>query len=294
MIRSMTGFGTAALEEESLRASVSVRALNHRFLDLTLHLPTRLQALEADARERVKAAVGRGRIEVSLQAALPHAGTDAVVASRPLVASLVRTLRDMQNEFGLDGGVSVADLVRFPGALERVEGPAPLDDGIRQALAGLLDRALEALERARRAEGERLRSELERALVAIEAASARLEARWAATREPRTLALLERTRALVAELGLEDARLYQEAVRAVERHDVSEELQRLRSHVAAARDLIGGDGSPAGKQLDFLAQELMREANTVGSKAQDAEAIREVVGLKAEIERFREQVQNVE
>jgi len=294
MIRSMTGFGTAALEEESLRASVSVRALNHRFLNLTLHLPTRLQALEADARERVKAAVGRGRIEVSLQAALPHAGTDAVVASRPLVASLVRTLRDMQNEFGLDGGVSVADLVRFPGALERVEGPAPLDDGIRQALAGLLDRALEALERARRAEGERLRSELERALVAIEAASARLEARWAATREPRTLALLERTRALVAELGLEDARLYQEAVRAVERHDVSEELQRLRSHVAAARDLIGGDGSPAGKQLDFLAQELMREANTVGSKAQDAEAIREVVGLKAEIERFREQVQNVE
>ena len=235
MIRSMTGFGTAALEEESLRASVSVRALNHRFLDLTLHLPTRLQALEADARGRVKAAVGRGRIEVSLQAALPHAGTDAVVASRPLVASLVRTLRDMQNEFGLDGGVSVADLVRFPGALERVEGPAPLDDGIRQALAGLLDRALEALERARRAEGERLRSELERALVAIEAASARLEARWAATREPRTLALLERTRALVAELGLEDARLYQEAVRAVERHDVSEELQRLRSHVAAAR-----------------------------------------------------------
>ena len=294
MIRSMTGFGSAALEEVSLRASVSVRALNHRFLDLTLHLPARLQALEADTRERVKAAVGRGRVEISLQAALPHSGSEAVVASRPLVASLVRTLRDMQNEFGLDGGVSVADLVRFPGALERVEGPAALDDGIRQALAGLLDRALEALESARRAEGERLRDELERALVAIDAASARLEARWAATREPRTLALLERTRALVAELGLEDARLYQEAVRAVERHDVSEELQRLRSHAAAARELIAGDGAQAGKSLDFLAQELMREANTVGSKAQDAEAIREVVALKAEIERFREQVQNVE
>jgi uncharacterized protein (TIGR00255 family) len=83
-------------------------------------------------------------------------------------------------------------------------------------------------------------------------------------------------------------------VRAVERHDVAEELQRLRSHVSAARELIAGSGAPAGKQLDFLAQELMREANTVGSKAQDAEAIREVVRLKAEIERFREQVQNVE
>jgi uncharacterized protein (TIGR00255 family) len=242
----------------------------------------------------VKAAVGRGRIEVSLHAALPEAGGETVVASRPLVASMVRTLRDMQNEFGLDGGVSVADLVRFPGALERTPGPVGLDDGVRAAIAGLLDRALETLESTRRAEGERLRVDLERALSAIEAASARLEARWAATREPRTLALLERARALVTELGLEDARLYQEAVRAVERHDVSEELQRLRSHAQAARELLGGDGTPAGKQLDFLAQELMREANTVGSKAQDAEAIREVVGLKTEIERFREQVQNVE
>ncbi len=294
MIRSMTGFASAALEQETLRASVSVRALNHRFFDLTLHLPQRLAALEAEARERVKAAVGRGRIEVSLQAVIPQATGETVVASRPLVASLVRTLRDMQNEFGLDGGVSVADLVRFPGALERTPGPVALDDGVRTALGGLLDRALETLESTRRAEGERLRLDLERALGAIEAACARLETRWAATREPRALALVERARALVAELGLEDARLYQEAVRAVERHDVNEELQRLRSHASAARELLEGDGAQAGKQLDFLAQELMREANTVGSKAQDAEAIREVVALKTEIERFREQVQNVE
>jgi uncharacterized protein (TIGR00255 family) len=98
----------------------------------------------------------------------------------------------------------------------------------------------------------------------------------------------------VGELGLEDARLYQEVVRAVERHDVAEELQRLRSHAASFRELLAGDGPGAGKRLDFLAQELMREANTVGSKVQDAPAIREVVELKAEIERLREQVQNVE
>ena len=121
MIRSMTGFAEAALDRDELRANVSVRALNHRFFDLTLHLPRRLQPLEAEARERVKAAVGRGRVEVSLSAALPADGPEAVAASRPLVASLVRTLRDMQNEFGLDGGVSVADLVRFPGALDVLE-----------------------------------------------------------------------------------------------------------------------------------------------------------------------------
>ena len=101
-------------------------------------------------------------------------------------------------------------------------------------------------------------------------------------------------RALAGELGLDDGRLYQEVVRAVERHDVAEEVQRLRSHAASARELVAAEGAPAGKRLDFLAQELMREANTVGSKIQDASAIREVVDLKAEIERLREQVQNVE
>jgi uncharacterized protein (TIGR00255 family) len=294
VIRSMTGYAEAALEQADLRASVSVRALNHRFFDLTLHLPRRLQSLEAEARERVKASVGRGRIEISLQAALPAGGPEAVAASRPLVASLVRTLRDMQNEFGLEGGVSVGDLVRFPGALEHIEGVGPLGDDVRAATLALLDQALARLDGARRAEGQRLGEALEAALAAIEAVTARLEARFTATRDERARVLLERARALLGELGLEDARLYQESVRAVERHDVTEELQRLRSHVTAARQLIGGNGTPAGKPLDFLSQELMREANTIGSKAQDAEAIRDVVGLKTEIERFREQVQNVE
>jgi len=294
MIRSMTGYGSASLEMGTLRATVSVRSVNHRFLDLTLHLPRRLQPIEAEAKERVAAAVARGRVELSMQASLADAATEAVVASRPLVASLVRTLRDMQSEYGLEGGVSVADLVRFPGALERVEGPAEIPEATRAALAGLLDRALEALDAMRRAEGERLRRELERLLDAIEGAAARIEARSAESRELRQAALLERVRTVAGELGLDDGRLYQEVVRAVERHDVAEEVQRLRSHAASARELVAAEGAPAGKRLDFLAQELMREANTVGSKIQDASAIREVVDLKAEIERLREQVQNVE
>jgi uncharacterized protein (TIGR00255 family) len=294
MIRSMTGYGSATLETEALRATVTVRSLNHRFLDLTLHLPRRLQPIEAEAKERVAAAVVRGRVEVSMQASLAETATEAVVASRPLVASLVRTLRDVQSDFGLEGGVSVADIVRFPGALERVEGPAVIPDAARAALGGLLTGALEALDVMRRAEGERLRTELERLLHAIEGAATRIETRSSESREARQATLLERLRALAGELGLEDGRLYQEVVRAVERHDVAEEVQRLRSHAASARELLASDGAPAGKRLDFLAQELMREANTVGSKIQDAAAIREVVDLKAEIERLREQVQNVE
>jgi uncharacterized protein (TIGR00255 family) len=294
MIRSMTGYGHAAVETEALRAAVAVRSVNHRFLDLTVHLPRRLHLLEAEVKERVAAAVARGRVEVSIQAALPEAGPEAVVASRPLVTSLVRTLRDMQSEYGLEGGVSVADLVRFPGAIERVEDVAEVPPEARAAIGALVAQALEGLDGMRRAEGERLSRELGRLLDAIESQTSRIETRSGETREARQAALLERTRELVAELGLDEARLYQEVVRAVERHDVAEEIQRLRSHTTSVRELLAGDGVQAGKRLDFLAQELMREANTVGSKVQDAPAIREVVELKAEIERFREQVQNVE
>jgi uncharacterized protein (TIGR00255 family) len=294
VIRSMTGYGSAALEEGTLRGSVTARSLNHRFLDVTLHLPRRLQPLEVEARERVARVVARGRVEVAIQVAAGDAAVDAVVAVRPLVTSLVRVLRDMQHEFGLEGGVSVSDLVRFPGALERVEEVRTLPAELREAVLGLLARALEGLDAMRRGEGARLHAELARLLDAVEQGASRIESQSAASRDARQAALREKVLALVGDLGLDEARLYQEAVRAVERHDVAEEIQRLRSHVSSARELMEDGGEAAGKRLDFLAQELMREANTIGSKAQDAAVIREVVALKAAIERFREQVQNVE
>ena len=128
---------------------------------------------------------------------------------------------------------------------------------------------------------------MERATLAIEGISNQ-------TRSTRTESLVARTTELRATLGLDEARLYQEIVRAVERHDVSEETERLRSHVAMARALVGGPETAVGKRLDFISQELMREANTIGSKASDAALVQRVVELKADVERFREQVQNAE
>ena len=190
--------------------------------------------------------------------------------------------------------MSVSDLVRFPGALERAETEPAVPEDVRAAVLELVGKALEGLESMRRAEGGRLREELERALATIEESAAAIERRAGETREERKTELVEKVRTALAEVGLDDGRLYQEAVRAVERHDVAEEVQRLRSHVAMARELLGADGDPTGKRLDFLAQELMREANTVGSKTADAALVRVVVELKAEVERLREQVQNVE
>jgi len=293
MIRSMTGFGSAGLESETVRAAVTARSLNHRYLDVSVQVPRRLQPLEAEIRASVTRALRRGRVELVVQAAPGKGSPETVEAARPLISSLVRTMRDLQNEFGLEGGVSVSDLMRFPGGLERSGAPTTVTEGEREAVLALVARALEGLESMRQAEGGRLKDDLERALGSIERAAEAIERRAGESRAERESSLVERLRALSAELALDDARLYQEVVRAVERHDVAEELQRLRSHVAMTRELLG-DEAPVGRRLDFLAQELMREANTLGSKSADAALVQAVVELKAEIERLREQVQNVE
>jgi uncharacterized protein (TIGR00255 family) len=293
MIRSMTGYGSASSDGEGGRISVAVRALNHRFLDLSLHLPRRLQGLEPEVRKLAQSRVQRGRLELSLQAALRDEEGTAVVVSTPVVAGVVGALRRIQAQYDLAGRVRLSDVVRFPGALDVVETDGRLDDGRRGEILGLVEAALESLDEMRRAEGEALERDLRQELAAIEGAAARLESASRAERETRRQALSDRARALRDELGLDEARLYQEVVRLVDRQDVAEELQRLRSHVAQARDVLG-DGGPCGKRLDFLAQEMAREANTVGSKSASTAMAREVVHLKGEVERLREQVQNVE
>lgn len=293
MIRSMTGYGAASTATEALRAAVTVKALNHRFLEVVCHMPRRLAPIEAEIRDLVGRRLARGRVEVTVQAHGGAAAAMPVLVSRPVVSALVHALRDLQAEFGLEGGVTVTDVVRFPGAVEVPEELASADADMRACVLALADEALRTLIAMRQAEGTRLQDDLGSSLRAVEASAGRIETLSAEGREARRVALLERLRALQVELGLDEARLYAEIARAVERHDVAEEVQRLRSHVEMARELMGAD-APSGKRLDFLAQELMREANTVGSKAAVAALTHEVVGLKSDIERFREQVQNVE
>ncbi|HEY6555285.1 MAG TPA: YicC/YloC family endoribonuclease [Vicinamibacteria bacterium] len=293
MIRSMTGYGAASSASEVLRAAVTARALNHRFLEVVCHMPRRLTSVEHELRELVARRLTRGRIEVTVQA---HGGAPAatpVVVSRPLVSALVHALRDLQAEFGLEGGVTVTDVVRFPGAVEVPEELASADPEMKALILALAEEALVALVAMRTAEGARLHQDLSSSLGAIEASAGRIERLSSEGREAKRGLLVERLRALQIDLGLDEARLLAEIARAVERHDVAEEVQRLRSHVAMARELMATEAS-CGKRLDFLAQELMREANTVGSKSVVAALTQEVVGLKSDIERFREQVQNVE
>jgi uncharacterized protein (TIGR00255 family) len=294
MIRSMTGYGAARVEEGPLRVAVTIRALNHRFLDLVCRLPRSLASLEASLRERVQARLSRGRVEITVDAVSAGLASGTVLASRGLAESLVRALRELRTDLCLAGEVSISDLARFPGVLEVMDAPQEPDQAARQRVVETVDRALDLVVEMQRAEGERLCSDLQSRLAAIEQCLVEIERSSTESREVRREALLARVQELVGEAGLEQARLYQEVVRAVERHDVAEEIQRLGSHVVAARNLLDGEPVPAGKRLDFLAQELMREANTLGSKVADTRTLQAVVELKAEIERFREQVQNVE
>ncbi len=292
-MRSMTGYGAAAVDSPEFRASVTARSLNHRYLDLTVHTPRRLQAIEIDVKRLVQARVQRGRVEVSIQASLRQGEAEVVLAPPAVVGALVQALRRIQDEHGLPGELGAADVARFPGVLELTELGAGLDEDRRQELLGAVDKALGELEHMRRTEGETLQAVLLGSLDALEAAASRIEALSLTERAARREALVEKARALRDELGLEDGRLYQEVVRLVDRQDVAEELQRLRSHVTQARAAVSAD-SPSGKRLDFLAQEMGREANTIGSKVASAALVQEVVALKSELERLREQVQNVE
>lgn len=293
MTLSMTGYGAATVQAEALEATATARSVNHRFLDVVVHLPRRLFALEADLKRLVQSRLSRGRVEVALEVRGSTETGARVVAARDLIAEVVRALREVKAEHGLAGEVSVAEVARFPGAFEVVEGVEGLEEGRRQQLLGLAEQALSQLMEMRQAEGEKIEAVLRQELDAMAAAAQRIEVLSAGEKTARRDLLLARLRDLRDELGLEDVRLYQEAVRGAEKMDVAEEVQRLRSHIAQAREALAGPG-PCGKRLDFVAQELGREANTIGSKVQSASLASEVVSLKSQIERLREQVQNVE
>jgi uncharacterized protein (TIGR00255 family) len=289
----MTGYGTAAAQTEALKAAVTVRSLNHRYLDVSVHVSRRFQALETDIKRVVQERISRGRVELAVQAAFTRDEEGVVVAARPIVGGLVRALRQIKAEHALSGEVAIGDVARFPGALEVVEGPDSLDDDRRHELLAVVTQALDGLQGMRDTEGAHLRQDLLGALAAIDAAAARIAASAESGKSVRRDALAEKVRTACSELSLDDARLYQEVVRLVDRHDITEEIQRLRSHVTQARQALEAQG-PSGKRLDFLAQEMAREANTIGSKAVSSEVVQDVVALKTEIERLREQVQNVE
>lgn len=292
-VSSMTGFGQAERESPRHRVSAFVRSVNHRFLDLVLRLPDELRPLEGEVRTLVTERLGRGRVELKLHVETLAGAPLEVELHRGAAEALAEQVRQLVRDGILEEGLSAGDLLRLPD-LFRLRSPGTAWDDADSALA--LETAVEALDRllaTRRAEGERLRETLEERLEALAAWSARLSEHRERVLSALHEGLRRRLQELLEDSVVDERTIVQEAAVLAERSDVREELDRLGSHLVAFRECLR-EGGPVGRKLDFLAQELHREINTLGSKCRDTEMAAAVVEAKLVCEQMREQVQNLE
>lgn len=285
----MTGFARAQQQHELGALTFELRSVNHRYLEVTLRLPEEFRPLEAAMRERVAAQVARGKVELGLRFHREGAATAGYEVNGDMVAALGKAARDAEGHWpGALGGMNMADVLRWPGALTEVAadlGP------LHEAAMALLDTALADLVAHREREGERLAAMLTERLDGVAHEVAGLRTRIGDINDGLLRKMRERIEAM--DMPVDQGRLEQEVAVLAQKADVAEELDRLDSHVAEGRDALAL-GEPVGRRLDFLMQEFNREANTLASKSQDASSTKASVELKVLIEQMREQVQNVE
>lgn len=293
MITSMTGFASLTHEDPRATIAVTARAVNHRFLDLQVRLPSSLPALEARVRGLVQGRVARGRVEVTVAVHMRDPSVPEVALNEPFVAALTAAM-DRARERGLIQGIlAPGDLLRLPHALtirERaVEADAEVEEGVIEAV----DRTVAELARMRQREGDHLRADMDARLATLETIMAALASAADDGRVAIEARLHDRVRELAVVSPVDEAMIAQEIVRTAARSDIAEEVTRFAAHVAQWRALTAGS-EPCGRTLDFLLQEMNREVNTAGSKADGLRVPELIVTAKAELERMREQVQNVE
>ena len=291
MISSMTGFGSGRGESAGEEVTVEVRAVNHKFCEVKVRLPREMSPLELDLVRQVKERLTRGGVEVNVRRETAR-GAVAPRVDAALAAEYARAFREAGQGLGLPGEVTLGQVLAAEGVVTLEERAADLE-AARAAATQALGRALDSLTAMRQREGEALGHDLEARLRTLESWLARVAAAAPLSIEQQRVRLQERVQELARGHVVDAARLATEVALFADRVDVAEELTRLRSHLAQMRALVAGR-EPAGRKMEFLVQEMHREVNTVGAKSQSAEIAAGVVEMKAEIERMREQVQNVE
>jgi uncharacterized protein (TIGR00255 family) len=286
----MTGLGRGRGSHQGLDVLVEARSVNHKYLDVRIRLPAQLSALEAPAVALARTRMDRGRLDITVSL-LSVPSTMQPRLDVPAARGLVEAFSQLGNQLGLAGTVTVSDLVRLHELV--LQPPSSADESAAwPAVEAALTGAMADLERMRAQEGEALTRDLLVRLGAVETLATRVKDRLPAALGELQARYRSRVAELVSDATVDPARLAQECALMAERTDVSEEMTRLHSHTAQFRRLLEGR-EPSGRKLDFLCQELHREANTTASKAQDAQVQAWVVDLKADIERIREQVQNI-
>lgn len=289
----MTGYGRASVAGDNFSVSVDLKTVNNRFLDIHLRIGGELSALEPSIKKRISSRLSRGRVDAAVT--FERTSQIAYELNRPLIAGYVGALREMQEEFQIAGEVDINVVARLPGALQPARDA--LNESMVEGIEQALDEALTELERMREQEGAALQSEMRERLdkievliPVIEGAAGGLADTYRERLQKRIGELLNRETQLIE---LDHARMAQEIAYLADRSDVSEEMVRLKSHLQQFREALSST-SETGKMLDFLLQELNREANTTLSKSTELSIKEAALGIKAEVEKLREQVQNVE
>jgi len=297
VIKSMTGFASLTHEDERATIAVTVRAVNHRFLDLQLRLPQSFGDVEPRLRSLLQKRLARGRVEVGITVQVRNGSTPSVELNEDFANALIAAIDQARNRGLVSGALTPGDLLRLPQAITVRERAPESDPAVEARLAvsieAAVEQALADLDAMRVREGSHLQTDLdgrqqllvsliERLRLAAEAGRGELERR-----------LRERIDEMARELPIDQAMIAQEIVRTAQRSDIAEEVTRFRAHLAHWAMLVESD-EPCGRKLDFLLQEMNREINTIGAKADGLGVSELIINAKAELERMREQVQNVE
>ncbi len=292
MMKSMTGFGRGEFQGEGMHVEVEVKSFNHRYCDVFLHLPRRLNSLEGQIRNLVKQRVSRGRIEIAVQSDLASLADQTLELDMNVARDLHSALRALQENLGLPGEIRLETMANFKEIFSRKEVEMDAEKewaGIQAALEG----ALNGLESMRCEEGVVLRRDFGQRLKNVEEIVGAIEEKAPLVLQACRERLAQRVKELSGGIAVDEGRLAQEVAYLAERSDISEELVRLRSHIHQFREMLDRP-EPMGRKLEFILQEINREANTIGSKANDAGMAQMTVDIKGDLEKMREQVQNVE
>ena len=292
MVLSMTGYGRAGALLHGRDIKVELRSVNARFLEYSDRLPRSCAFLQDKLKKLVAARVSRGKVELNLSIQAVTAADTVVTVNWPLAQGYRDALRDLAQRMELPADLTAGMVARFPDVLAQTAAPAN-EDELWQDVQAVAQQALDAFVAMRAAEGEKLRADVENRLAAVETLVGQIEQQSAGRVQAYSEKLYARLQELLGDRSIDEGRLVTEAAIFADKTAIDEETVRLHSHVAQYREILALD-EPIGRKLDFLTQELNREANTIGSKCQDVAVTRLVVELKSEIEKIREQIQNIE
>lgn len=292
MVNSMTGFGRAEEIVEGRDVTVEVRSVNHRFFDFSSRVPRGYGFLEDKLRAALKGCVARGKVDVFVDIEVLDDTSAQVEVNRSLAAGYLAALRELQSTYGLKDDVTASSVARLPDVLLVRRAPEN-EKAVWNCVSPVLEAALQQFFAMRGAEGGRMKDDVSARAETILGLVENIERRSPQTVEEYRVKLKERIAEMLGGAGVDEQRILTEAAVFADKVSVAEETVRLRSHISQFTGLLGAGGA-VGRRLDFLVQEMNREANTIGSKCADAQIAHWVVDMKAEIENIREQIQNIE